>query len=144
MKKLSTNKEQSLVNKTEFQTELFINFKDNLFSRLINSRATDATNTTNNFTEKKSKQYLAIVTLATISFLLPELALADGPPDAFGNILTKTTGWVTGSAGKLVTFISLAMAGIMGVAGFPTKYVVGALGTGLLLSSSKTIVEMLF
>ena len=36
------------------------------------------------------------------------------------------------------------MAGIMGVAGFPAKYVVGALGTGLLLSSAEGIVNMIF
>lgn len=87
------------------------------------------------------KQYFAIGTLTAVVFLVPELASAD---DAFQAILTKTTGWVNGSAGKLITFISLAMAGIMGVAGFPTKYVVGSLGTGLLLSSANGIVDMIF
>ena len=87
-------------------------------------------------------QAITIGVLAVSLFFLPEVSFA--AEDAFQTILTKATGWVGGSAGKLVTFISLAMAGIMGVAGFPTKYVVGALGTGLLLSSASGIVEMIF
>ncbi len=92
--------------------------------------------------EMKFKQYLAIGTIMASVFLVPELSFA--ADDAFQTILTKASGWVNGSAGKLITFISLAMAGIMGVAGFPTKYVVGSLGTGLLLSSANGIVDMIF
>ena len=76
--------------------------------------------------------------------ILPEMAFAADEKDAFKGILDKANGWVSGSAGKLITFSSLTMAGIMGVAGFPTRYVVGALGTGLLLSSASGIVNMLF
>lgn len=87
-------------------------------------------------------QTIIIGALIASLFFLPEISFA--ADDAFKSILEKTTGWVGGSAGKLITFISLAMAGIMGVAGFPTKYVVGSLGTGLLLSSAGGIVEMIF
>lgn len=88
------------------------------------------------------KTYLFSSAVITSVLLLPELGFAAG--DAFDGILAKASGWVTGSAGKLITFISLAMAGIMGVAGFPTRYVVGALGTGLLLSSAGGLVDMIF
>lgn len=87
-------------------------------------------------------KYLITGVLITALFFLPEVSFA--ADDAFVSILDKTKGWVGGGAGKLITFISLAMAGIMGVAGFPTKYVVGSLGTGLLLSSAGGIVDMLF
>jgi len=90
-------------------------------------------------------QVITIGVLIASLFFLPEVSFAaGGNADAFETIFTKASGWVGGSAGKLITFISLAMAGIMGVAGFPTKYVVGALGTGLLLSSANGIVEMMF
>ena len=75
--------------------------------------------------------------------LLPEICFAAGE-DAFAGILTKANGWVGGSAGKLITFSSLAIAGIMGVAGFPAKHVAGAVGVGLLLSSANSIVNMIF
>ena len=81
--------------------------------------------------------------LICIMSLIPELSFAAGE-DAFGEILTKANGWVGGSAGKLITFSSLAIAGIMGVAGFPAKHVVGAVGVGLLLSSANSIVNMIF
>ncbi len=97
---------------------------------------------TQNTIEIQCNKSLAVGVLIAAIFLLPELSFAAG--DAFQDILTKAGGWVNGSAGKLITFISLAMAGIMGVAGFPTKYVVGSLGTGLLLSSANGIVDMIF
>ena len=75
--------------------------------------------------------------------LLPELCFAAGE-DAFAAILTKANGWVGGSAGKLITFSSLAIAGVMGVAGFPAKQVAGAVGVGLLLSSANSVVNMIF
>ena len=98
-----------------------------------------------NLNSKVKSNLTHIITIGFITsalFFLPEVSFA--ADDAFKTILDKTTGWVGGSAGKLVTFISLAMAGIMGVAGFPTKYVVGSLGTGLLLSSAGGIVDMIF
>ena len=75
--------------------------------------------------------------------LLPEICFAAGE-DAFAGILAKANGWVGGSAGKLITFSSLAIAGIMGVAGFPAKHIAGAVGVGLLLSSANSIVNMIF
>ena len=93
---------------------------------------------------QKGKQYAAVAGILAISFLLPELSFAAENADAFASIHSKITGWVSGTAGKLVTFICFAMAGIMGVAGFPTKYILGAMGTGLLLSSSGSLVNMLF
>ena len=94
----------------------------------------------------KNKKSLA-TTAALIVFAVatPEMCFAAGTgTDAFGDILAKATGWIGGSAGKLITFCSLAVAGIMGVAGFPAKQVLGALGVGLLLSSANSIVNMIF
>ncbi len=110
--------------------------------KLENKIKNDFNKTTQNTIEIQYKQSLAVGVLTAAIFLLPELSFA--ADDAFQTILTKAGGWVNGSAGKLITFISLAMAGIMGVAGFPTKYVVGSLGTGLLLSSANGIVDMIF
>lgn len=99
---------------------------------------------TNLINNQKFKQYAAIAGILTATMLLPEISFATGGADAFAGIHTKLTGWVNGTAGKLITFICFAMAGIMGVAGFPTKYILGAMGTGLLLSSSGSLVDMLF
>lgn len=99
------------------------------------------TNLINSINNKKAKQYLVIAGILTATIALPEISFA---ADAFAGIHTKITGWVSGTAGKLITFICFAMAGIMGVAGFPTKYILGAMGTGLLLSSSGSLVDMLF
>ncbi len=92
----------------------------------------------------KAKQFLSLAGILVAVSLLPEISFAAGGADAFAGIHTKLTGWVNGTAGKLITFICFAMAGIMGVAGFPTKYILGAMGTGLLLSSSGSLVDMLF
>lgn len=92
----------------------------------------------------KTKQYLSIAAILAATIVLPELSFAADNVDAFASIHNKINGWVGGTAGKLVTFICFAMAGIMGVAGFPTKYILGAMGTGLLLSSSGSLVNMLF
>ncbi len=93
---------------------------------------------TNFINNPKTKQYTAVTAILAAAILLPELSLAT---DAFADIHTKVTGWIGGTAGKLITFICFAMAGIMGVAGFPTKYILGAMGTGLLLSSSNSLVK---
>jgi hypothetical protein len=97
-----------------------------------------------NTNQNKTKQYIAAASILAATIILPEISFAAGGSDAFLDIHTKITGWVSGTAGKLITFICFAMAGIMGVAGFPTKYILGAMGTGLLLSSSGSIVDMLF
>lgn len=76
--------------------------------------------------------------------ILPEISFAADKVDAFAGILEKANGWVGGSAGKLITFSSLAIAGVMGVAGFPAKHIAGAVGVGLLLSSANSIVNMIF
>lgn len=99
---------------------------------------------TNLITNQKFKQHAAVVGILTATMLLPDISFAAGGADAFAGIHGKLTGWVSGTAGKLITFICFAMAGIMGVAGFPTKYILGAMGTGLLLSSSGSLVDMLF
>lgn len=96
---------------------------------------------TNLINNQKFKQHAAVISILVATILLPELSLAN---DAFADIHTKVTGWIGGTAGKLITFICFAMAGIMGVAGFPTKYILGAMGTGLLLSSSNSLVNMMF
>jgi type IV secretory pathway VirB2 component (pilin) len=84
----------------------------------------------------------AVVVACTV---LPELGMAaDTDADAFAIINNKIQGWVTGSAGKLITFMSIVMAGVMGVAGFPVKFMIGAIGLGLMLASASTIVDMLF
>ncbi len=102
------------------------------------------TNLINSINNKKTKQYLCLASILAVTMVLPDISFAAGGADAFAGIHTKITGWVSGTAGKLVTFICFAMAGIMGVAGFPTKYILGAMGTGLLLSSSGSLVDMLF
>ncbi len=84
-----------------------------------------------------------IALIAGAACIIPEICFAAGE-DAFAGILTKANSWVGGSAGKLITFSSLAIAGIMGVAGFPAKHVAGAVGVGLLLSSANSIVNMIF
>ena len=99
---------------------------------------------TNLINNQKLKQNLTVAGILTATMLLPELSFAAGGADAFAGVHTKIAGWVSGGAGKLITFICFAMAGIMGVAGFPTKYILGAIGTGLLLSSSGSLVDMLF
>lgn len=76
--------------------------------------------------------------------IIPEISFAAEKADAFAGILDKANSWVGGSAGKLITFSSLAIAGVMGVAGFPAKHVAGAVGVGLLLSSANSIVNMIF
>lgn len=96
---------------------------------------------TNFINNSKTKQYTAVTAILAATILLSEVSLAT---DAFADIHTKVTGWIGGTAGKLITFICFAMAGIMGVAGFPTKYILGAMGTGLLLSSSNSLVNMMF
>lgn len=87
--------------------------------------------------------------IVAIPAFMPELAMAADTPaaggtDAFAAIHGKISGWVKGSAGKLITLISVIMAGVMGVAGFPVKFIIGALGLGLMLASADTIVNMLF
>ena len=94
------------------------------------------------FNQNKRVIATTLVVLAS-SVLIPYECFAAGS-DAFAGILTKANGWVGGSAGKLITFCSLAIAGVMGVAGFPAKQVAGAVGVGLLLSSANSIVEMIF
>ncbi len=100
------------------------------------------TNLTKNFSKEKTKQYALVASILAATMLVPEFTFATD--DAFANIHSKVTGWIGGTAGKLITFICFAMAGIMGVAGFPTKYILGAMGTGLLLSSSNSLVNMMF
>ena len=96
-------------------------------------------------TYHKHRKVLATTAILVSAVAIPEICFAAGTgSDAFGDILTKASGWVGGSAGKLITFCSLAIAGIMGVAGFPAKQVIGALGVGLLLSSANSIVNMIF
>lgn len=90
------------------------------------------------------KQNVIALSICAGVILVGNEVFAANGPDAFEGILKKANGWVGGSAGKLITFTSFAMAGIMGVAGFPTKYVVGAVGTGLLLSSAEGLVNMIF
>lgn len=89
---------------------------------------------------------ITLVAVTALLSLIPETAFANTgtPPDAFATIFTKVKGWVGGSAGKLITFISIVMAGLMGVMSFPARYIVGALGTGLLLSSASSLVDMIF
>ncbi len=107
---------------------------------MTNLTITNSTITSNN----KATQYVALAAILAATLVLPEISFAAGSADAFVDIHNKLNGWVNGTAGKLITFICFAMAGIMGVAGFPTKYILGAMGTGLLLSSSGSLVNMLF
>lgn len=85
-----------------------------------------------------------IALIAGAVCIIPEISFAAGGEDAFAGILQKANGWVGGSAGKLITFSSLAIEGVIGVAGIPAKHVAGAVGVGLLLSSANSIVNMIF
>ena len=94
--------------------------------------------------DQKVATLTRIALIAGAVCIIPEISLAADNTDAFAGILTKANSWVAGSAGKLITFSSLAIAGVMGVAGFPAKHVAGAVGVGLLLSSANSIVNMIF
>lgn len=76
--------------------------------------------------------------------LLPEIGFAAESATPFDTALTKLSGWTSGGAGKLITFVSLACAAIFGVLGFPAKHVMSAIGIGLLISSANGIVNMIF
>lgn len=93
--------------------------------------------------KNKINTLVTCLSMASVALLIPELALADDP-DAFGVVYNKVNGWVGGGAGKLITFVSIIIAGVMGAFSFPIRYILGALGTGLLLSSASAIVEMIF
>ena len=95
-------------------------------------------------TDQRISTLTKIALIAGAVCIIPEISLAADNADAFQGILNKANGWVGGSAGKLITFSSLAIAGVMGVAGFPAKHVAGAVGVGLLLSSANSIVNMIF
>jgi type IV secretory pathway VirB2 component (pilin) len=91
-----------------------------------------------------NKRAFAILALLTcIGCFLPEPALAAGK-DAFSEVYTKLSGWIGGSAGKVITIIAIFIAGLMGALGFSGRHVAGALGVGLLLSLATTVVDMIF
>jgi hypothetical protein len=108
----------------------------------MKSKFIDLTKKLNTKHNRKLLGYM-LITMGVTSFI-SEAALAADDADAFAKILTKANVWVSGSVGKLITFASLTMAGIMGIAGFPAKQVAGTVGVGLLLSSASGIVDMLF
>lgn len=91
-----------------------------------------------------TKLLIALTMLPVVACMLPDIVLAAPGADAFDNALTKISGWTGGSAGKLITFVSLVSAGIMGVLGFSGRAIMGAIGIGVLLSAAKTIVDMIF
>ena len=106
-------------------------------------------NRTMNKTNQSKVNYeglvIASIAVAVVLTLMPELAMAaDAKPDAFATVLDKVNEWVGGSAGKLITVISIIIAAAMGVAGFSIRYILGAIGTGLLLSSANALVNMIF
>lgn len=87
--------------------------------------------------------FIVLACILLIHSLTPELALAAGK-DAFSEVYSKLSGWVGGSAGKVITIIAIAIAGLMGALGFSGRHVAGALGVGLLLSLATTVVDMIF
>jgi len=91
-----------------------------------------------------TKSFVALAVVSAGLCILPELASAAVSTDAFDTALTKIAGWTSGSAGKLITFISLIGAAVMGVLGFSGRAIMGAIGIGVLLSTAKAIVEMIF
>lgn len=78
-----------------------------------------------------------------ITLLGSEVFAADDK-DAFLAVYNKVSGWTTGSLGKMVTILSLSMAALGGVLGFPFRYIAGAFGVGLIMSMSSSVVGMLF
>ncbi|KIE04250.1 hypothetical protein NF27_IP00180 [Candidatus Jidaibacter acanthamoeba] len=86
---------------------------------------------------------MGAVALVAMLFV-PEIGLAADNVDAFKSMFDKIAGWITGSAGKLITVIAIAVAAFIGVLGFSMKYVLGSFGVGLLLAFSVSIVNMLF
>jgi hypothetical protein len=64
-------------------------------------------NKQNKKVDQKTLIYTTTAVALAIGFI-PEFSFA--ATDAFGDILTKANEWVGGSAGKLVTFTSLAIA----------------------------------
>ena len=86
----------------------------------------------------------ALVFLLVSICLLPEYAYAAQAVDAFEEVHKKLNGWVSGSFGKLITFISLVLSGVLGAMGFPARHVLGAIGVGLILASANSLVGFLF
>lgn len=94
-----------------------------------------------------NKQNLKTITILGIGamLLVPELAFAAGTEvDVFQKWYDKISGWATGSAGKLITILSILVAGAMGILGFSGKAALGVFAVGMLLASSVTVVNMLF
>ena len=87
------------------------------------------------------RTFTALGLLTVIGFFISEPAYAD---DAFEKVYEKLADWIGGGAGKVITLISIGIAGIMGALGFSGRHVAGALGVGLLLSLATSIVDMIF
>jgi len=117
----------------------FVTTNNNQIKELSMKYKTTFTHLNNN----KRTRILILLTFTIIVLLLPEMALAAGK-DAFAEVYTKLSGWVGGSAGKVITIIAIGLAGLMGALGFSGRHVVGALGVGLLLSLATTVVDMIF
>jgi hypothetical protein len=90
-----------------------------------------------------AKTFAMLGLLTSAGFMISEPAYAEAP-DAFSAVYTKLSGWIGGSAGKVITIIAISIAGLMGALGFSGRHVVGALGVGLLLSMATTVVNMIF
>lgn len=92
-----------------------------------------------------------VICIGLITLLVTDIALSNtansqntANSDAFLTVYEKIKSWTTGGVGKLITMLSLVMAAIGGVMGFPVRYIAGAIGVGLLLASASSIVDMLF
>lgn len=91
-----------------------------------------------------AKTFAMLGLLTAAGFLIPESAYAADANDAFAKVYETLSGWIGGSAGKVITLIAVSIAGVMGALGFSARYVFGALGVGLLLSMATTVVNMIF
>jgi hypothetical protein len=91
-----------------------------------------------------AKTFAALGLLTTVGLLIPESAYAADTNDAFAKVYETLSGWIGGSAGKLITLAAALIAGAMGVLGFSGRAAIGVLGVGLLLSTSTTVVNMIF
>ncbi len=96
--------------------------------------------------EARAREFAIILLISSIVLFAPEsfAANAGGETGAFADIYGKISGWASGTAGKLITLVTLLFGAVGGVLGFNPRLVFGCIGVGLMLSFSKAIVEVLF
>jgi hypothetical protein len=98
--------------------------------------------------EIRTKELAIVLLIASVILFAPESfaqgATQAGTKDAFLTVYDKLSGWTQGTAGKLITLVTLLFGAVGGVLGFNSRIVFGAIGVGLLLATSTSFVDILF